>query len=164
MNIRSATLEDQPMIIDIMNQAILSRSNAYLEPMGDVVGAHWFQKLYSNAAPLLVIMHGQALAGFGMLTAYRHGRGALAKVKELSFYIHSDHHRRGLARRLIHQLELEATAQETTHLVAILLGSNLKSYALLTKLGYEEEGRLKGIATFSDAKTDHVFMVKSVAT
>lgn len=158
--IRKAELRDAHACVEIMNQAIEMRCNAFLEPFNETDGALWYDQLLQNSELVLCYIFQGLVVAWGSLTPYRKGRGALSKVSEITFYVHTDFHRKGIALALAKQIEIEARAMNKSHLMAILLDDNIGSKALLEKLNYASWGHLPAIADFGDEAKGQVYMGK----
>ncbi|RYG36561.1 MAG: GNAT family N-acetyltransferase, partial [Chitinophagaceae bacterium] len=99
----------------------------------------------------------ERVIGFASVSPYREGRQALEKVAEISYYLHPDHQGKGAGTFLLQQI-IERTKQlKFKFLVAILLGSNSASIALLKKAGFEKWGELPGLAEFGAHTTSHLY-------
>lgn len=161
-SIRPAFYDDESSVVEIFNQGIEERTNAYLKPLDWIPGADWYKSLRNNAAVLIVCEVNGALAGWASLTDYRSGREALAKTKEITFYVHRDFRNKGVASGMIEYLEEECSTKGYKHLVAILLDSNVASRALLEKHGYFVWGLFEDIAEFEDECLGHLYMGKRI--
>jgi L-amino acid N-acyltransferase YncA len=149
-------------IVGILNQAIEERTNAYLHPILASDSLEWFGK-YSQSSPAILICESdEKIIGWGSLSAYRSGREALMHCNEITFYVHRDHRRQGVAQFLLDQLEKIAFESMVKHLVVILLDSNSKSESLLAKNGYELWGMLPNIVQFEDSEASHLYMGKHI--
>ena len=162
MLIREAKKSDEHEIIEIMNQAIMDRKNAYLEIFDAENGGHWIESMRAKAIKLCVCVIDERIVGWGSLTPYRENRGALSGNVEITFYIHEDRKRMGIGTLIIKYLEEIALRLNKTHAVAILLDDNDASEKLLNKMGYEILGRFESIAVFPDITLGHLYMWKKL--
>jgi L-amino acid N-acyltransferase len=160
--IRKAELRDAHACVEIMNQAIETRCNAFIEAFNETAGALWYDQLLQNSEVVLCCVFQGLVVAWGSLTPYRKGRGALSKVSEITFYVHTDFRRKGIALALAKQLETEAKAMNKSHLMAILLDDNAGSTALLKKLNYTSWGHLPAIADFGNEVKGQIYMGKEV--
>jgi len=156
--IRLAEMADLPALTEIYNAAIAARCNAYLEPLTEADRRPWVAAASRPGTPVFVWEQDGRVAGYCSLSGYRSGRGALAGVVEVSYYVDSRFRRQGIARRLVcHALDF-ARAQGRTEALAILLGGNTPSIALLESLGFAEWGRLPAAARFPGGDVrDHLY-------
>jgi len=89
------------------------------------------------------------MVGWCSLSPYRPGRKALRTVAEISYYVHRDHRRRGVADAMLtHALNI-STWLGFKNLMAILLDRNRASIQLLEKHGFRRRGYLPDIADFN---------------
>lgn len=160
MRTRAATSSDYESVLAIFNEAITEKRNAYLQPLNDTMGLKWFGDLYRDSFEFLVCEVEGKVAGWGNLSPYRKGRGALKTTAEITFYVGEDHRRKGVATAIIDTLHQAADTNGFRHLIAILLGDNAPSEALLEKQGYSVWGRLDAIAHFEDGDRTHIYMGK----
>jgi len=70
----------------------------------------------------------------------------LSTVAEISYYIHRDHRRRGIANSLINHTLESAKALGFKNLISILLDLNKPSIHILEKFGFEKWGHLPDVA------------------
>jgi L-amino acid N-acyltransferase YncA len=160
--IRRARAEDARACIMIMNEAILKGKNAYSEQLDAESGRAWFDHLHQNAEVLLCYEYEGIVVAWGTLTAYRKGRAALEGVSEITFYVASDFHRKGIASSLIKALEKYAVEIGKTNLIAILLDDNQASKSLLAKHIYEHWGHLPAIADFDGVIKGQFYLGKNL--
>ena len=149
MNIRLATEHDWDDIINIYNQAVDERSStADIEHVSVESRSDWLRQHSANTYPIFVIEIDNKITGWCSLSPYRPGRGALQNVAEISFYIHRDYRRKGMADLLVsHALKISPDLG-FNNLIAILLDTNKASVQLLEKHGFQKWGHLPDIADF----------------
>ena len=162
VHIRPAESGDLSAILEILNQAIEDQKIAYLQVQEEKDRRAWFAKQCSASPPLCVVQVDEELCGFAYLSSYRPGREALKHVAEISYFIHRDHHRRGLAQALIQWLEERAFSAGIKVLLAILLEDNGPSRALLDKVGFRLWGEFPQIARMGTAITGQVVYGKHI--
>lgn len=150
---------DSTAVVSIMNEAIEERRNAYLVPFSKEDGEKWFNEL-SGRARYMCIVEEDSILGWGTLTDYRGGRGALSSSAEITFYLGRTGRGKGLGKKLVSHLEEVALEQRIQHIIAILLDDNLPSQSLLLKMGYEVWANFEGIAHFPDGDRGHMYMGK----
>ena len=162
MLIREANRSDEHEVIEIMNQAIMDRKNAYLEIFNAENGRQWYDSLRAKAIKFCVCVIDNRIVGWGSLTSYRENRGALSGNVEITFYVHNDNKKQGIGTLIIKYLEEVALRLNKTHVVAILLDDNEASQILLTKKGYKTLGHFESIATFPNKTLGHLYMWKKL--
>jgi len=147
MAIRQAEHRDWTEIVAIYNQAVGGRgATADLTPV-TVEGRHaWFESHGDVRFPIYVDEVAGRIRGWCLVSPYRPGRAALEKTVELSYYVHSDCRREGVATGLIGHAIHGCSAAGHKNIFAVLLGVNQASAALLGKLGFEQWGCLPGVA------------------
>ncbi len=162
MLLREALAADETSILEIMNQAILDQKNAYLSRFDNEHGRVWFNGLMDKGLIVLVVVLDDVICGWGALTPYREGRGALSQNVEITFYVHERFKRRGVASMLIKDLEKRAKQLNKSQSVAILLDDNKESKTLLKKAGYQILGYFPDIASFQNKVCGHLYMWKAL--
>lgn len=158
MDIRIAKIEDLGAIVEIYNQAIaIGQKTADLTPVSVEERKAWFEAHPVDKYPILVAQQDDAILGYLTLSAYRPGRMALRHTAEVSYYVHFNHHRKGVASNLLQQaIEMCPTLQIKT-LFAILIDSNEASIKLLEKFGFERWGYLPRVAEFDGLEFGHYY-------
>lgn len=158
MNIRNAEKKDLPIILEIMNEAILnttaiydykSRDEAYLEA--------WFTKKQADNMPVLVYdLEGNAVA-YGTFGVFRAWEAYKFSV-EHSIYVHVTHQGKGIGKKLLVAL-IEAAKTGGFHtMIAGIDASNQKSCDFHAQFGFVEAGRIKDAGYKFDRWLDLVFM------
>ena len=158
MEIRMAQKKDLPIINEIYNQAVRQHfCTAHLEPVSMKEREHWFSTHDPSAYPVFVALDNERLVGWISLGPYRENRQALAHVAEVSYYVDGKGRRKGVGSSLLdHALHL-APSFGFSVLIAILLNKNPASIGLLLKHGFEEWGRMPGIARIDEQEADHLY-------
>jgi len=158
MTIRQATISDLETITVIYNQAIQSgRSTGDTELQKPADKLVWFQNHANEQFPLLVAEWKNKVVGWLSLSPYREGRGAFRFAAEVSYFIDSHFHRKGVTTALLEKAEFYCRSKGTNTLVAFLLAHNKPSIALLKKFGFSLWGTLPKIANIKGIEYDHVF-------
>ena len=162
IEIRPAEITDLPQIVEIYNQAINEgQCTADTEVLSLEERLEWFKSHNAKNYPLLVAKEDSVVLGYLTISAYRYGRKALRHTAEVSYYIHFDHHRKGVASHLIDTAISMCPSLKVNTLVAILIGCNQGSIELLKKYGFIEWGRLPKIVEFGSGsgykKFDHLY-------
>lgn len=163
MPIRTAETRDWLAIIAIYNHAIDTRiATAHLEHVSVESRRGWFEEHKNPRYPIHVDESAGKIRGWCSVSAYRAGRGALAKTAELSYYVHSDFRRQGIATSLILYSVAKCRERGFENVFAVLLGVNRPSVELLLKLGFEQWGHLPGVAEIDGQKIDHLYFGKKI--
>ena len=163
MAIRTAEQSDRPAIIAIYNQAIAARGvTADLTPVSVESRRAWFEAHADPRFPIYVDDVAGQIRGWCCVSAYRPGRAALEKTAELSYYVHANFRRRGVATGLINHALDGCGRSGFKAIFAILLGGNEASMALLHKLGFAQWGCLPGVAEIDGVEIDHLYFGKRI--
>jgi len=162
IEIRAAHTDDASACCSIFNQAIARGKNAHAQQLTREAGKVWYNRLYEQALSLLVAEKSNEVIGWGGLTAYRSERGGLSHVVEVTFYVHDDHHRKGVGRMLLKELEQRALRDKKTVLVAILLDNNVASKALLESEGFKIWANFEDLVHLENGNAGHLYMGKHI--
>ena len=158
MEIRKAKSENLPDINKIYNQAVTQRfCTAHLKPVTMEECKQWFAVHNPAVHPVFVALDNQRVLGWVSLGPYREDRQALAHVAELSYYVDENERGKGLGGKLMAHAVGVASAYGFSVLIAILLNRNPSSIGLLHKFGFEEWGRMPGIARIDGQEADHLY-------
>ncbi len=158
MEIRFAQQKDLPVINEIYNQAVQQRfCTAHLEPVELEDRRRWFVAHNPARYPVFVAQDEGRVLGWASMGPYREDRQALAHVAEASYYVEETKRGKGVGGRMLSHLIRVAPEYGFTVLIAILLSRNPASIALLHKFGFEEWGRMPGIAQIGGQEADHLY-------
>ena len=158
MDIRLARQHDLQAINRIYNQAVNQGfCTAHLEPVTMEERRQWFTLHDPEHFPVYVITQEGRVLGWISLGPYREGRQALAHVAEVSYYVDEVERGRGLGSGLLSHALRVAPDFGFSVLIAILLDKNPASMGLLLKFGFNEWGRMPGIALIHGQKADHLY-------
>lgn len=145
LNIRFAQPEDLSATVKIFNQAVRARLNGSLQEFTVEEKKSWFSKFNKDKYPIYVAELNGNIVGYCYLSAYRPGRQAMNKIAEISYYIHFNHHRKGIASKLIEYAILDCKRLGKESLLAILLDTNKPSIAILEKFNFKKWGHYPDI-------------------
>lgn len=164
MRIRIAERDDLPAIVAIYNQAVAVQATADLDPVSVEQREAWFAAHDPARHPILVAERGEQVAGWASLSPHRPGRRAVRRAVEVSYYVHAEQRRQGVASALL-EAALERCPELGCDVVfAIVLGDNEASLALLERFGFDLWGVLPDAADFDGRRVDHVYMGKRLAS
>lgn len=162
MTVRLATLDDLPWIVEIYNQAIVSRNaTADTVPFAVEQRLDWFHAHPADEHPLYVYEEGGRVLGWLSLSPYR-GRPALSRTAEVSYYVDYACHGKGIGSALMTHMLEDCPRTGLRVLVAILLEWNTGSRKLLEKFGFERWGFLPEVAEFDGKVTGHLYYGRKV--
>lgn len=163
MNIRFASEQDWKDIVNIYNQAVEEHSStADMEPITVESRLDWLKQHSEHTYPFFVSEVNNMITGWCSLSPYRPGRAALRTVAEISFYIHKDYRRKGVADLLISHALGISSERGFKNLVAILLDTNKASIKLLEKHGFKKWGHLPDIADFKTRRCGQYIYGKKI--
>jgi phosphinothricin acetyltransferase len=147
MRIRNFTTDDLEAIVNIYNQAVDEKfATADTEYVTVESRKEWFAQHSPKTYPIYVAEESNEIVGWCSLSPHRPGRKALRTVAEISYYIHKDHRRKGIANSLISHTIKSAKALGFKNLLSILLDLNKTSIYILEKFEFEKWGHLPNVA------------------
>ncbi len=156
--IRIAQHGDLERIIEIYNQAIAAKfQTGFTESVKLEERAAWFYDHAPDKYPLFVYEMDNKVAGWLSVSPYRAGRGAFRYTAEISYFVHADYRKMGVASQL---LVFGINACRQLHyktLVAIVLDMNVASMKLMEKFGFHKWAMLPGVADFDGVECGHVY-------
>lgn len=158
MNIRPALKKDIRQITEIYNQAVKAGyKTADINPLTKKEMTEWLENHNPDKYPVWVAEEKQSIVGYLSLSPHRPGRNALRFTAEVSYYVHFDHHRKGVASHLMKHALSKCRNLEIKTLFAILLECNTSSIALLGKFYFKKWGTLPRVANFNGKEMDQVY-------
>ena len=164
IKIRIAEFDDLLAIVEIYNQAIPShKSTARTEPVTVDERKGWFQEHDPRHHPIFVAELDGRVIGWCSLSEYRPGRPALRFTAELSYYIDTRYHRRGVGLELLNHVLKISPSLGIRNIVAVLIDRNDASRNLLEKLGFRQWGYLPQVLDFNGQEYGEYYYGKRVA-
>ena len=158
MIIRHGTEKDLPAIVAIYNASIPGRmATADLEPVSVASRINWFKKRSPDKHPLWVLEIEGVVAGWLSFQPF-YGRPAYHATAEVSIYIASEYHRRGLGKRLLAQAVDRSPTLGLNTLIGFIFAHNEASLKLFERFGFELWGHLPGIADIDGVERDLVIL------
>jgi phosphinothricin acetyltransferase len=155
IEIRKAHISDASSIAEILNQAISEgNQTAFMEPVPVSDREKWLLNHQKTGYPVYVAIEPEEkqIMGYLSLSPWRSGRDALKNTAEVSYYVHEQYRRRGVAVALMNHAIRECRAIGIDGLLAILLDINAPSISLLEKFGFERWGHLPGVANLKEVR------------
>jgi phosphinothricin acetyltransferase len=145
--IREATETDLPAIVDIYNQSIpAGRSTADTRPITVAERVEWFRKFDPAKRPIWVAELDGHVIGATYLSSFYGGRPAYDATAEVSTYIATAFHRRGLGRMLKQFVIDQCPRLGVTTLLSMHFDHNDATRRMNESFGFEVVGHLKDIA------------------
>ena len=155
IDIRKARSADAAAIAEILNQAIeAGNRTAFTDPVSIQDREAWLTHHHQSGYPVYVAVEAgeDTVMGYLSLSPWRSGRDALKHTAEVSYYVHKQYRRKGVAGALMKQMIAECPALEIDRLLAILLDINSPSIALLEKFGFDRWGHFPGVAKLREIR------------
>ena len=156
MNIRIAELSDLPSLVDIYNQAISAGATGHTDAFTAESRREWFWS-HSASRPLLVAETGETIIGWSNIADYRPGRQAFQQTAEMSYYVHSEHRRQGVATALVRHMTTLGPSLSVRTLIAVILETNVASVNLMERLGFSRWAELPSVARLNNQDIGHVY-------
>ena len=154
MDIRTATIDDLPAIVDIYNAAIPGRmATADTQPVSVESRRVWFEQHRSDRRPLWVACEGPVVGGWLSVRDF-YGRPAYHATAECGLYVAPAYHRRGIGRLLLRHGIAAAPSLGLRTLLGFVFAHNEPSIALLRGHGFETWGHLPRIAELDGLERD----------
>ena len=145
MDIRSAKEADLKEIVEIYNQSIPGRlATADTNPITVASRLDWYHKRSPNR-PLWVATVNEEIYGWLSFQDF-YGRPAYSHTAEISIYVATQHHRKGVASKLLKKAIAFCPELELTTLLGFVFAHNQPSINLLTHYGFSQWGHLPNVA------------------
>lgn len=122
----------------------------------------WFVEHTSDKYPIFVSEVDNKVVGWISLSPYRYGREALRFTAEVSYYIDTNYHRKGIGSRLLDYIIEESPNYQVKTLFAIILEYNTPSIGLVKKFRFEQWGYLPRVADFDGKEYGHLYFGRRV--
>ena len=147
LHIRDATEADLPAIVDIYNQSIpAGRSTADTRPITVADRVEWFRKFDPAKRPIWVAELDGRVIAVTYLSSFYGGRPAYDATAEVSTYVATAFHRRGVGRRLKQFVIDQCPRLGITTLLSMHFDHNDATRRMNDAFGFEIVGHLKDIA------------------
>ena len=153
ISVRDAVEADLPAIVDIYNQSIAGGwSTADTMPIAAGDRIDWFRKHNPQKRPLWVAeIDGQMAAWIGLSSFYG-GRPAYDATAEVSLYVATAYHGRGLGAFLKKRMIEHCPRLGVTTLLSMHFDHNEATRRLNERLGFQQMGHLTEIAELNGIK------------
>lgn len=146
MSVREADKSDLPIILELMNHAILNGTSIYeREPRNHSYIEKWFSQKEGRKFPILVYEINGGTVAFGTYGDFRK-ESAYGSSVEHSIHVHQDFQGKGIGKQLLWNL-IECAKNEGYHaMIAAIDSGNSKSLQFHAEMGFQEKGRFPEIA------------------
>ncbi|KAG0284771.1 hypothetical protein BGZ96_010889 [Linnemannia gamsii] len=162
--IRQATERDMPQMNGIVNHEIaVSINNFNYGPRSEQDGLTWFRATIAGGYPIFVatttVESGaeEVVAGYSSLGSFRQKDG-YRFTAEYSLYIHHEHRQRGLGKRLLKDLLIEAKLRNFHAIIGSISEDNEASIHLAKSFGFRIVGTMKENGFKFDRWIDNTFL------
>lgn len=144
---RNATQNDLEQIVAIYNSTIASRMvTADTEPVTVESKQQWFEDHSPGKRPLWVIENAdKRMIGWVSFQSF-YGRPAYDATAEISIYLDEGQRGKGLGKEVLQYCIDHASQLGISTLIGFIFAHNEPSLKLFRQLGFEDWGRLPGIA------------------
>jgi len=159
--IRPTIREDLPAIREVLND-ITANTDYYLSEKlkteEDMMS--WFDAHQKDPYVVFTALSGDDFAGWVSLSTFRKIDG-YSTTAELSVYVHPDHYRKGIADKLMWEIEAYAKRKNLLHcIISVITSDNAVSIALHEKHGYAVNAILREVGYKKGRYKDVVMMTK----
>lgn len=155
VRVRPFCPEDEPAILDILNQSIVERKvTAQLTPATMAARRGWFAMHSARRTPLFVAESEGEILGWIAVTSYRGGREGFLKTCELSYYLDRHCRHQGIGSKLMAHALDECRKLGYRHVLLIIFEHNQPSQGLARKFGFTVWGRFPNIVDIDDQIQD----------
>ena len=161
MGIRPAKEDDLTAIVNIYNQSIPSRmATADTQPVTVESKLDWYRDRSKNRPLWVATDKEEIIAWLSFQNFY--GRPAYLNTAEISIYVATKYHRRGIGSKLLEQAIAFCPQLELTTLLGFVFAHNQPSINLLTNYGFSQWGHLPNVAVLDRQKRSLLILGLSV--
>ncbi|XUY27469.1 N-acetyltransferase family protein [Agrobacterium sp. rho-8.1] len=146
-DLRDATLDDLPAIMDIYNDAVVNTTAIWNDILVDLENRQeWFKARKDRGFPVIVAIKDGAVAGYASYGDWRAFDG-YRHTREHSVYVHKDARGSGIGKLLMQGLIDHAKANDVHVLIGAIEAENTASIRLHEALGFRVAGRFSEVGT-----------------
>jgi L-amino acid N-acyltransferase YncA len=163
MQVRPATQDDLPAILDIYNEAVVNTTASYdYEPRTLEQRQAWFEEHQAQGLPILVALGtSEQVVGWSSLSHY-HGRKGYQFTVENSVYVAAAHQGAGVGKALLAPLIEEARELGLHVIIAAIDAENQASVALHARFGFVTVGHFKEVGFKFGRWLDVIYMQRTL--
>ncbi|MEH6940041.1 N-acetyltransferase family protein, partial [Bacillus sp. JJ664] len=148
-------------ILTIYNDAILHTTATFDTKIKTVEEMlEWFQR-HSEQYPVIVSKENAIVTGYCSLTQFKE-KDAYKHTVELSVYIHPEHRRKGLAKKLMEEIIKIAKSLGHHTIISCITSGNEVSEKLHEKLDFQKVGHIKKAGQKFNEWLDIVYYQKMI--
>lgn len=147
IELRDATVEDLPGIMEIYNDAVLNTTAIWNEIVVDLANRkEWFKARMDRSFPVIVAIREGEVAGYASYGDWRAFDG-YRHTREHSIYVHKDARGLGLGKQLMQALINHAASNDVHVLIGAIESENVASIRLHEAMGFRIAGRFSEVGT-----------------
>ncbi|KXG88053.1 GNAT family N-acetyltransferase [Agrobacterium bohemicum] len=147
IELRDATAEDLPGIMDIYNDAVLNTTAIWNDILVDIENRkEWFKLRKDRGFPVIVAVKDGAVAGYASYGDWRAFDG-YRHTREHSIYVQKDARGSGIGKLLMQALIDHAANNDVHVLIGAIEAENTASIRLHEALGFRVVGRFSEVGT-----------------
>ena len=177
MNVRAATLEDLPGILDIYNDAVLNTTASYdYQPHTLEQRTTWWDEHVQDGYPIFVAVEsaedtakhgdtkepaGDRVVGWSSLSRY-HAKIGYRFTAENSIYVAANRRGRGIGKRLMQPLLESARELQLRAIIAVIDAENAASIRLHERFAFAKAGHFRQIGFKFNRWLDVVYMQRLI--
>lgn len=144
LNIRKATINDLASITEIYNDAVLNSNSTFDTEIKTIENRkNWFNDRDENF-PIIVAEKSGAIVGYAALNKWSE-RKAYDVTAEISVYIHPNHRKQGIGKKLIEMLIAIGEQTKLVTILARITEGNDHSIYLHDKHGFKMLGVMRKV-------------------
>ena len=147
IDLRDATIDDLPTIMEIYNDAVLNTTAIWNDVLVDLENRkEWFKLRQERGFPVIVAIKDGAVAGYASYGDWRAFDG-YRHTREHSIYVHKDARGAGIGKLLMQALIEHAANNDVHVLIGAIEAENTASIRLHETLGFRVVGRFSEVGT-----------------
>ncbi len=147
IQLRDATVEDLPGIMDIYNDAVLNTTAIWNEIVVDLDNRkEWFKARKDRGFPVIVAVMDAQVTGYASYGDWRAFDG-YRHTREHSIYVHKNARGLGLGKQLMQALIDHARSNDVHVLIGAIESENMASIRLHEAMGFRIAGRFSEVGT-----------------
>jgi phosphinothricin acetyltransferase len=162
IQLRYATADDLPAIVDIYNSTVTSRNiTADVDPISVDSRQEWFAAHSPSTYPIWVAERDNQVVGWLSFQAFN-ARPAYRATAEFSIYVSPFCRRQGIGQKLLQEAIAQCPALNFSTLIGLVFAQNKPSLELLKRFGFQEWGFLPTVAQFDAGACDLVILGRKI--
>jgi phosphinothricin acetyltransferase len=158
MRIREATESDLQAIVDIYNGSITDgKSSTNTQPTTVRRSTGWFRQHKATSKPILVAEDAGRIVGWLSVRPF-YSREAYDRTGKVKIYVEPQSRGRGIGKELLDKAMSCGKSSGLNTLVCYMLADNEMARRLFEDSGFDQWGRMPGVATMGGTDKDLLVM------